>query len=219
MVWWLFRKKSDEDIHQKFSNLNNSLHGSFSNIKRDIDGVTKWIDHLKVKHDDHDKRFELLNFRVNNIEEFLDEMRGRLEAVQTAVQTGGLSKQAQTNTRPNSCPTVSKQLSKQDEELTLAIRLKNLTMMERAVVWVLLNTDLKLSYEDLSVALGKDKSTLRGQINNIKLKSEELVEEYPEKDGKKRFFITEKNKSEILKGLGKREELVQKVKKKAKSEG
>jgi len=89
-------------------------------------------------------------------------------------------------------------------------------MMERAVVWALLNTDLKLSYEDLSVALGKDKSTLRGQINNIKTKSERLVEEYTERDGKKRFYINEKKKTEILKGIGRKEKIVQKVKKKQK---
>ncbi len=89
-------------------------------------------------------------------------------------------------------------------------------MMERAVVWALLNTDLKLSYEDLSVALGKDKSTLRGQINNIKTKSEDLIEEYTERDGKKRFYIGEKKKTEILKGIGRKEKVAQKVKKKRK---
>ena len=85
--------------------------------------------------------------------------------------------------------------------------------MERAVVWALLNTDLKLSYEDLSITLGKDKSTLRGQINNLKTKSEDLIKEYIEKDGKKRFFISEKKKNEILKGIGKKKKVVQKVKK------
>jgi len=203
MVWWLFRKKRDDDVNEKFVNLHESLHSSFSNIKRDMTGINKWLDHFKSKHENHDKQFDLLNQRINNIEEVID-------GIQTAVQTGGLSKQPQTDSRPNN----RLSLSKQDEEnLSMTIKLKKLTLMERAVVWALLNTDLKLSYEDLSVALGKDKSTLRGQINNIKTKSEGLIEEYPEKDGKKRFCISDKIKSEILKGVKKKETIQPKVKK------
>lgn len=221
MVWWLFRKKKDDDINQRFVNLHDSLHNSFSNIKKDVGDIGNWLGHFKNRHDDHEQKFELMNYRINNMEEVLEELRDAWTAVQTAVQTGGLSKQPQTDSRPNSCPEVSKQLSKQvneDRELTMIDRLKNLTMMERAVVWALLNTDLKLSYDDLSIALGKDKSTLRGQINSLKTKSEGLIEEYSEKDGKKRFYISEKNKNEIFKGIGRKEKVVQKVKKIKKSE-
>lgn len=210
MVWWLFRKKRDDDVNEKFVNLHDSLHSSFLNIKRDMTGINKWLDHFKSKHETHDKKFDLMNQRINNMEEVIEEMQDVWTTVQTAVQTGGLSKQSQTDDRPNNRLSVSKQ---DEEELSMTKKLKKLTLMERAVVWALLNTDLKLSYEDLSVALGKDKSTLRGQINNIKTKSEGLIEEYPEKDGKKRFCISEKIKSEILKGVKKKETIQQKVKK------
>ncbi len=210
MVWWLFRRKRDDDVNEKFVNLHESLHTSFSNIKKDMADLNKWLDSFKNKHESHDQRFELLNRRVNDIEEVIEEMQGVWTTVQTAVQTGGVSKQQQTDIRPNIRLRVSKQ---GEEELSMVERLRKLTMMERAVVWTLLNTDLKLSYDDLSVALGKDKSTLRGQINNIKTKSEGLVEEHHEKDGKKRFYISEKTKSELLKGVGKKEVVQQKVKK------
>ena len=81
--------------------------------------------------------------------------------------------------------------------------LKKLTMMERSIVWVLLNTDIHMSYDDLVVVLGKDKSTLRGQINNIKQKNEDLVCESVERDGKKRFYIEEKVKNNILSSVNK----------------
>jgi len=211
------RKKKHKEIEEKFFDLHQSLHNSFSNIKDDMHNIGKWVSNFKEKHDDHHKKFELLNYRVNNMEEVLEEMRVVWTRVQTAVQTGGLSKQTQTDSRPNSRPTLSKQLSKQGKnsegEALFVEKLRNLTMMERAVVWALLNTDLKLSYEDLSIALGKDKSTLRGQINNIKTKSEGLVEEYVEKEGKKRFFISEKNKTKILKGIGRKEKIAKKAKK------
>ena len=226
MFWFFKKKKKGQELEEKFSNLHNSLHNSFSNIKKDINNMSSWVGHLKNKHDNHNKKFELLNYRINNIEEVLEDLRDVWTRVQTAVQTGGVSKQTQTDSRPNSCPEVSKQLSKQEnrenksgnseKEITIIDSLRNLTMMERAVVWALLNTDLKLSYEDLSIALGKDKSTLRGQINNLKTKSEGLIEEYTEKDGKKRFYINEKKKNSILKGIGRKEKVAQKVKKRTK---
>ncbi len=157
MVWWLFKKR--DNLEQKFDNLHNSLHDSFSNIKRDVDTVNKWLGHFKNRHHEHDQKLELLSQRISTIEEFLEDIPDVWKGVQTAVQTGGVSKQLQTDSRPNNCPKLSKQLSKQYEEMTLIEKIRKLTIMERAVVWALVNTDLKLSYEDLGKALGKDKST------------------------------------------------------------
>ena len=71
--------------------------------------------------------------------------------------------------------------------------------MERAIVWALINSDMRLSYEDLSTVLGKDKSTIRGQINAIRRKSESLIQEVREPNGKKRVFIPEKVREMVLK--------------------
>jgi predicted transcriptional regulator len=70
---------------------------------------------------------------------------------------------------------------------------------ERAILFILLNTDMKLSYDDLASMLNKEKSTIRGQINTIKSKSENLIQEVVEKNGKKRIFIPEKVKEKLLK--------------------
>ena len=77
--------------------------------------------------------------------------------------------------------------------------LRNLTASERMLVWVLLNTEMRLSCEDIAVLLNKDKSTIRGQVNNIKAKSEGLVKEVIENTGKKRFFVEEEMKEMLLK--------------------
>jgi hypothetical protein len=58
---------------------------------------------------------------------------------------------------------------------------------------------MKLSYDDLAAMLGKERSTIRGQINTIKSKSESLIEEVVEKNGKKRVFIPEEIKEKMLK--------------------
>jgi len=47
--------------------------------------------------------------------------------------------------------------------------------------------------------LGKERSTIRGQINTIKQRSEGLIEEEIEKNGKKRVFIPEEIKEKLLK--------------------
>ena len=77
--------------------------------------------------------------------------------------------------------------------------LDKLTVMERVVVWALLNTDLRLSYDDIAALLGKDRSTVRGQINAIKQKIPSLIQEKKEPNGKKRLFINEENKKKLAK--------------------
>jgi len=47
--------------------------------------------------------------------------------------------------------------------------------------------------------LGKEKSTIRGQINTIKQKSEALISEKIEQNGKKRLYIDEKTKEKLMK--------------------
>ena len=74
---------------------------------------------------------------------------------------------------------------------------------------------MKLSYDDLAAMLGKERSTIRGQINTIKSKSESIIEEIIEKNGKKRVFIPEEIKENMLKKAKVRVEK-QKNKKKSK---
>jgi len=71
---------------------------------------------------------------------------------------------------------------------------------------------MKLSYEDIAVLLGKNVSTIRGQINSIKQKSGEgLISEILERSGRKRYFIDEKVKSTIFKKVKTRSKNISKV--------
>ena len=58
---------------------------------------------------------------------------------------------------------------------------------------------MKLSYHDLAAMLGKEKSTIRGQVNSIRQKSEGLIKEQVEENGKKRVYIPEEIKEKMLK--------------------
>jgi chromosome segregation and condensation protein ScpB len=62
-----------------------------------------------------------------------------------------------------------------------------------------MNSEMKLSYEDLALLLGKEKSTIRGQVNAIKQKKEGLIEEISEKNGKKRVYVPEEIKEKLAK--------------------
>jgi hypothetical protein len=194
-----FLKKRDDTAHKKIEDLNKSVSFSFSNLKRDMDYISNWITHFKDKHDEHNENFDSVHKRLERVEQELEEMRdmwtrvqtGVQTRVQTAVQTG----QTRVQTRVGQTDVRLKQMSVQTNTLE---KLKNLSVMERGLVWVLVNSDAKMSYEDIYVILGKNKSTLRGQINNIKLKSPDLIKEEVENDGTKKFYVSKELKDEIM---------------------
>jgi len=188
MFEWLFGKnevKRVEDDTKK----------GFELVKKDIQSVSGWIKHLDSEKNMHKKEIEELKDSLSSIKEEIEGLKNVISimgdiksrkvfktskqvfdkqtgvyAVQTGVQTG-----VQT---PN---------------------LDQFSITERAILWVLLNTDMKLSYDDIAAMLGKERSTIRGQINSIKQKSDGLLEEVLEKNGKKRVYIPENLKEIILK--------------------
>jgi hypothetical protein len=188
MFGWFSWKKEDEKIKE-------DTKKSFDSVKRDISSLTGWIKHLDSEKNLQKRDIDLLKGDLSSIKEEVEALKNVLSlmndlkpkqlfktnkqvfnkqtgvyAVQTGVQTG-----VQT---PN---------------------LDQFSVTERAILWILLNADMKLGYDDLSAILGKEKSTIRGQINTIKSKSEGLIEESIEKNGKKRVFIPEEIKEKVLK--------------------
>ncbi|MEK6894083.1 MAG: hypothetical protein AABX10_01325, partial [Nanoarchaeota archaeon] len=77
--------------------------------------------------------------------------------------------------------------------------LNGLSSNERMIVFTMMNTELKLSYEDIARLLGKERATIRGQINAIKQKSEGLIQELTEPNGKKRLYVNEEVRNKIEK--------------------
>ena len=188
MFGWFSWKKESKKIRD-------DTKIGFEFVKKDISSLTGWIKHLDSekniqKRDIDQIKYDLASIKneiesIKNVISIMNNLkpkqvfktnRGLLDkqtpvyAVQTGVQTG-----VQT---PN---------------------LDQFSVTERAILWILLNADMKLGYDDLSTILGKEKSTIRGQINAIKSKSEGLIEESIEKNGKKRVFISEEIKEKMLK--------------------
>jgi hypothetical protein len=170
----------------------------FENVKKDLSSVGEWIKHLDSEKKIHKGEIKELKEILSTMKEDMDELKnlfslmnemGPRSQIQTAVQT------------PNRVFKEQTAVCSVQTAVQTAVQTPNLdqfSITERAIIWVLLNTDMKLSYDDLAAMLGKEKSTIRGQINAIKQKSE-VIEETIEKNGKKRLSIPEEIKEKMLK--------------------
>jgi hypothetical protein len=188
MFGWIFGKKEAETIKE-------DTKKGFESVKKDISSVSGWIKHL-------DSEKNLQQKEINDLKENLSSVKEELDGLKNVVSMiSGLG--------PNKVFKTNKQLSnKQTAVYTVqtgvqtGVQTPNLdqfSVTERAILWILLNTDMNLSYDDLAAVLGKERSTIRGQINTIKQKSEGLIEESIEKNGKKRIYIPDKIKETMLK--------------------
>lgn len=187
MVFWFFKKR-DDHAHERIDEVHDILKNSFSNLKKDMTHVSKWLSDSKQKEEGRDKRLDLLDRRLDELEQLFGQLQTDIRSKRTSVHV---------QTPVQTIVQTGKKKNKESYD-GLEDALRHLTTMERTVVWMLLNTDLKMSYDDMCIALGKDKSTLRGQINNIKQKAEGLVSEFSEPSGKKRFYMQDELKEHLL---------------------
>jgi len=194
MFWWLFGKKRVKRLEEK-------TEEAFSGVKKDFESVSKWVKHLDGK----DKQlFDLLNSirgELSSINEELGALRESSELVVEDVQNKQLSKKTVVLNKQTAVYGVQNAVQTAVQSGNFYDFLKGLSANERLVVLTLANSDMKLSYEDLAMLLGKERSTIRGQINSIKQKSEgrEIIEEIIEKNGKKRVFVPENIREKLSK--------------------
>jgi hypothetical protein len=187
MFGWFSRKKELDGIKEETKK-------GFDSVKKDISSVSGWIKHL-------DSEKNIQQKEIGEIKELLSTIQGEMEGLKNVVSM-------MNDLKTNRVFTTPKQASKEQipvyavqTGVQTGVQTPNLdhfSITERAILWVLLNSDMKLSYEDLAAILGKEKSTIRGQINSIKQKSD-ILEEQIEQNGKKRVYISEKNKEKMLK--------------------
>ena len=194
MFGWIFGRKKE------ITEIKDLMKDSFDRVKQDIDSVGKWIKHFDDKHTYHDSRFSDVHGRLSSIESELEEIKNALSLMDFDVLKKVLRPSKQLFNKQPAVEGVQTpvQTPVQTGEIT---NLSSFSVMERALIYVLLNTDMKLSYDDLAAMLGKRRATVRGQINSIKQKSEGLVEELIERNGKKRLFIPEHIKEKLLKNV------------------
>ena len=188
-MFGFFKKRVEKE---DFEQLKWGVQTGFNSVKQDINSLTKWVKHLDAT--DSKTKDEILEIHddLSTIKDEMENLKNMLEIIGNR----GLFKQTQTVF--NKQTAVGSVLNTVQTGVQ-TVFLGNLTTNERAIIFVLLNSDMKLSYEDLAAMLGKRKSTIRGQVNSIRQKSEGLIEEIVGENNKKRIFIPEKGKEVLLK--------------------
>ncbi len=187
MFKWLFNKKEVELIKEETKK-------GFEFVKKDISVVSGWIKHLDSEKNFHKKDMEDIRGILSSVQEEIIELKNIVSVMNEL--------------KPNRLFKTPKQLSNKQTAVyavqtsvqtgVQTPKLDQFSITERAILWMLLNTDMKLSYDDLAAMLGKERSTIRGQINAIKHKSD-IIEESIERNGKKRLFIPENIKEKMEK--------------------
>ena len=189
-LWW-GRKKEDE----KITNLKAEIHDSFDDVKHDMGKISKWIRHLDSKDDDQEAKIEAIYSQIGQIREDVDGIKSFVSFFDTRLASRLFKHKQELFNKQTAVQGVQTPV----QTAVQTAMLRGLTGNERLIVWTMLNTDLKLSYEDIAVLLGKEKSTIRGQINNIKQKSGGLISEILERSGKKRYYVEDRVKEMMLK--------------------
>jgi len=199
MFEWIFGSKKD------VKRVEEDTKKGFNSVKEDINKLGVWIKHLDKSDEDLKNQNYLLREELSTIKDELESIKniisfhdlevlkqlGKSQTARLNKQTGGGGVQGGVQTAVQTA----------DFNKNTFFDISKLSVMERAIIMVLLNTDMKLSYDDLSAMLGKDRSTIRGHINRIKQKNESLVEEIIEQNGKKRVFIPQDIKENMLKNV------------------
>ena len=188
MFNWFFRKKEVEEIKK-------DTKKGFDLVKKDLDHVGKWINHLHSEKDFHKKDIEELKEILSSVQEDLEELKN-IVFINQKLKPNRLFKTA-VGLLDKQTAVGSAQTGVQTGVQTPFF--DKFSAMEKSTLWILLNTDMKLSYEDIAAISGKEKATIRGQINTMKQKSEGLIQEIIEKNGKKRIFILEEVKEKLMK--------------------
>tara|TARA_Y100000310_G_C20441814_1_gene696495 strand:- start:69 stop:704 length:636 start_codon:yes stop_codon:yes gene_type:complete len=191
---WFFgnsRRNEIEIVKEEIKN-------SFSGVKGDIDKISQWVTHLN--NQDVTRIGE-----VSSVKDELSSMKSEISELRDLVSslTNDVSERVFTtpiNNKRKQTTVESVQTPVQTAGQTANFYgISNLSVTERAIIWLLANSGLKLSYDDIAAMLGKTKSTVRGQINSIRQKSEGLVMESIERNGKKRIYMPEEIKEKMLK--------------------
>jgi len=199
--FWPFKRQKDE-----YEALKEDVRKSFHAVKGDINKAAEWISHLHNKNNHHETKFEVLDSRLSTIEKDLEDIKNFISFFSTRVNSRvfkQLSKQEQTGVdKQTAVWGVQTPVQTGVQTAIHSGLLGHLSANERLIVWTLLNTDMKLSCEDIATILNKERSTIRGQLNSIKQKSEDTISEIAENNGKKRFFIDDNTKDMLLKSQG-----------------
>jgi predicted transcriptional regulator len=185
---WFGKKKQEND---------EKISVSFKTIKDDMVKISAWIRHLNTKHESSEEKLDEIFDEITRMKEDIDGIKQFISFFDSRQNRGVFKQQSTPFFKQTPVYGVQTPVSTPVETAFL----RGLTTNERMILWVLLNSNMRLSCEDIATLLGKNQATIRTQINNMKQKNENVVSEIMEKNGKKRYFVEEKIKNFLIKKM------------------
>ena len=216
MFGWLFKDKHKE--------LEEKTKEGFHSVRKDFEKTGAWIKHLDARDKQLFDALDALKIDLSSIQDEVEALKEAVSLVNFETKNKQLFKKTAVLHKQTAVEPVYEPVQTPVQTGSLYDILNDLSPNERMIVFTLLNAQdgMKLSYEDLARLLGKERATIRGQINAIKQKSEGLIEEVVEPNGKKRVFIREEVRNKLVKyakvRVGDSEKPEKKSKKRQKSE-
>ena len=194
MSFLWFGKKGDDVLKEE-------VKSSFDNIKIDISKIGTWIYHLHTQDNTHNEKISELYDEILKIKEDIDGIKNFISFFDNQISNRVFKQTPTPVYKQTAVEGVQTRVQTPVQTPIFNAFLKNLSMSEKAIVWIVLNSEMKLSCEDISALLGKDKATIRGQLNSIKRKNDSLIMEQIELNGKKRYYVDPRIKEMIVKQL------------------
>lgn len=193
MFGWLFRKKEESDDEK--------VKQGFERVRKDIEKVGDWIKHLDERDKEIYDLISAVKIDLSTIREELDSVKEAVALVDFEAKHKQVFRKTAVQNKQEGVQTVYESVQTGVQTGNLYDILHNLSANERLIIFTLMNAQdgMKLSYEDLARLLGKERATIRGQLNAIKRKSEGLIQELTEPTGKKRVFVSEEVRNKLLK--------------------
>jgi len=193
MFNWMFKKVKKDEFEQH----KGAVQTALNSVKQDMYNLSTWIKHLDKQDSDIKSDVGDINSEIASIRNELEEIKNLLSEKKER-EIVPIFKQRQTDKH--------KQTAVYDAQTAVQTTVQaafftKLSISEKALIMILVNSDMKLSYEDLAAMMGKDTATVRGQINSIRQKVEGIIEEQIEKNNKKRLFIPEKMKGILMRKI------------------
>lgn len=188
MFGLFFRKKEVEQLKK-------DTKDSFDSVKKDMNSLTEWIKHLNSEKKRQKEDIEEFKEVLSTIKEEIEGLKNAFSIIEESKKKQLFRTAVQKNNKQTGVYAVQTGV----QTAVQTPNFDNFSVTERAIIWTLLNTDMNLSYDDIAAILGKEKSTIRGHINRIKQKSEDIIQETIEKNGKKRVYIPEEIKEKLQK--------------------
>lgn len=192
MFWLTSGKKRVEEVRQETKK-------GFESVKNDIGSIGQWIKHLDSEKNTQKDEIDYLKEELSTVKDEMENLKNAMSLMNFSKKPQAFKQPFKTEEGVFEKQTAVYPVQTAVQTAVQTPKLESFSITERAILLVLLNSDMNLSYDDLAAMLGKQKSTIRGQIKAIKSKSEGMIEEIIEQNGKKRIHIPEEVKEKLLK--------------------